>query len=85
MISSTTTQIQDLSNHSCGVEEIPTSYVVCEGDRTCLPEWQAAMLANAEKQGVHVDTYRINASHSPFLSQPEKLAEVIRQATGEEI
>jgi hypothetical protein len=35
--------------------------------------------------GVHVDMYRINASHSPFLSQPEKLAEVIRQATGEEI
>jgi hypothetical protein len=43
------------------------------------------MLANVEKQGVHVDTYRINASHSPLLSQPEKLVEVIRQATGEEI
>jgi hypothetical protein len=43
------------------------------------------MLANAEKQGVHIDTYRLNTSHSPFLSQPKELVEIIRRVAGEGI
>lgn len=50
-------------------KKVPTSYVVCEDDRACLTQWQEPMLANVEKQGVHIDTYRLNTSHSPFLSE----------------
>lgn len=66
-------------------KQVPTSYVVCEDDRACLTEWQMAMLANVEKQGVHIDTHHLNTSHSPFLSQPEKLVEIIRRVAGEDI
>lgn len=42
------------------------------------------MFANAEKEGAQIDSYRLNLSHSPFLSQPEKLVDIIRRVAGEE-
>jgi pimeloyl-ACP methyl ester carboxylesterase len=52
----------------------PTTYVICEDDRAIPVEAQEAMAA----LGDHVE--RLPSSHSPLLSMPERLAEVLERA-----
>jgi len=50
------------------------AYIRCANDH-CIPDFvQDGMMVGT---GVDWDVYRFDASHSPFLSQPEKLAETI--------
>ncbi|MGE0878752.1 MAG: alpha/beta fold hydrolase [Acidimicrobiia bacterium] len=49
----------------------PTTYVVCERDRAVLPDAQRAMAANATM------TRSIDTDHSPFLSAPGELVEIL--------
>ena len=51
--------------------QIPTTYVVCDQDRAIPPRSQIAM----SRAATHVDT--LHSSHSPFLSQPAKLAGIL--------
>jgi pimeloyl-ACP methyl ester carboxylesterase len=51
----------------------PSTYVVCSGDRAILPELQRAMSAHA----AHVIEW--DASHSPFASQPDRVAALIER------
>jgi pimeloyl-ACP methyl ester carboxylesterase len=52
----------------------PTVYVVCTKDRT-IPVWRQRMMA------VHADrVIDLPASHSPFLSMPDRLAGVLADA-----
>jgi pimeloyl-ACP methyl ester carboxylesterase len=52
----------------------PTTYVVCTEDRT-IPAWLQRTMA------VHADrVIDLPASHSPFLSMPERLADVLAEA-----
>jgi hypothetical protein len=52
----------------------PSTYVVCTEDRT-IPPWRQRRMA------VHADrVIQLPASHSPFLSMPERLAGVLAQA-----
>lgn len=49
----------------------PSRYVVCEDDRAVPPEAQEAMAGAAD------DVHRLPSSHSPLLSMPRQLADII--------
>lgn len=49
----------------------PTTYVICAQDRTMSPDTQRAMAASAG------DTVELDTSHSPFLSRPRQVADII--------
>jgi len=51
---------------------IPSTYIVCEADNAVPVAAQELMARRAD------DVYRLNTSHSPFLSQPAALAQLIR-------
>lgn len=50
---------------------IPSTYVVCAQDRALPPDRQRSM---AQRSGWVVE---LEASHSPFLSMPDKVAELL--------
>jgi pimeloyl-ACP methyl ester carboxylesterase len=56
--------------------DIPRSYIRCTDDRA-KPRWLSDLVA--ERLGVEQLT--IDASHSPFLSRPDELAELLVHAT----
>lgn len=51
---------------------IPSTYIVCTADNAIPPFAQEAMAQRAKT------VHRLDASHSPFLSMPEKLAALLR-------
>lgn len=51
----------------------PATYVVCTQDRAVNPDEQRAMAARAG------DVVELDTSHSPFLSRPREVADVIAQ------
>jgi pimeloyl-ACP methyl ester carboxylesterase len=52
---------------------VPSSYIICEADNAIPVAVQERMAERAD------DVHRLNASHSPFLSQPAALARLIRR------
>ncbi|MET0704994.1 MAG: alpha/beta fold hydrolase [Mycobacterium sp.] len=56
--------------------DLPRSFIVCEQDRS-MPRWLADNVA--ERLGV--EQLSIDTSHSPFLSRPGELAELLLHAT----
>ena len=64
------------SSLPCTLSEFPTvpaSYVVCSEDRSILPEWSRRVAP--ERLGA--DVVELPGSHSPFLSRPSALADVL--------
>jgi len=56
-----------------GWGSVPRSYILCSQDRAISPAAQRAMIAS-----VGVDrVIEMDSSHSPFISQPERLAAVL--------
>ena len=55
-----------------GWKDIPSTYVICSDDRAMLPGWQRNLFAPRLDKVVE-----LNSSHSPFLSQPSALADVL--------
>lgn len=55
--------------------DAPSAYLVCDDDRCLLPEVQEPLAARAGYVG------HLAASHSPFMSQPEAVAEFIQSAS----
>jgi pimeloyl-ACP methyl ester carboxylesterase len=53
-------------------KELPTTYIICEQDQAIPLFAQEAMSGRAKK------VVRINTDHSPFLSAPKELAELIK-------
>lgn len=51
--------------------EVPSTYVICEQDAAVPPPAQEAMSARAST------VHRLPASHSPFLSRPDDVAEIV--------
>ncbi|MEU8381920.1 alpha/beta hydrolase [Streptosporangium sp. NPDC048865] len=51
--------------------DIPSAYIVTEHDRAIPPATQERMAAQA------TETHRIATAHSPFLSQPRRLAALV--------
>lgn len=56
--------------------DLPRSFIRCEQDRS-MPRW----LADTVTQRLGVEQLTIDASHSPFLSRPAELAELLVHAT----
>jgi hypothetical protein len=54
--------------------EVPSTVVVCDGDRAVRPEW---LLAAAARAGAGVA--ELASDHSPFLSAPAALAELLER------
>ncbi|APA14130.1 hypothetical protein SS1G_11027 [Sclerotinia sclerotiorum 1980 UF-70] len=61
---------------------IPSTYVVCEDDRALVLEAQLGIIKKAQEIAAEsFDTIeRTNSGHSPFISQPEWLAEKLIKA-----
>jgi pimeloyl-ACP methyl ester carboxylesterase len=53
---------------------LPSTYLICEEDRAVPPPAQEAMAARA------TNVRRVPASHSPFLSRPKEVSEIVLQA-----
>jgi len=51
--------------------DIPSAYIVCDRDEAIPPEIQKAMAAQASR------VEHLDAGHSPFLSRPHELSELI--------
>lgn len=58
-------------------ESVPRSYILCKDDHTVPPEEQEKIVADWPEE----DVYRLNCGHSPFLSQPEVLVELLNDVT----
>ncbi len=56
--------------------DLPRSFIVCLQDRA-QPRW----LADVTARRLGVEALEIDASHSPFLSRPAELAQLLIQAT----
>jgi len=56
--------------------DLPRSFIVCEQDRS-MPRW----LADTVARRLGVRQLSIDSSHSPFLSRPRELAELLVHAT----
>lgn len=52
-------------------QQIPSTYVICDQDRAIPPAAQKAMSQAA------TNVVTIGTSHSPFLSQPDKVTEIL--------
>ena len=59
-------------------DRVPKSYIRCRDDRTIPPEYQAEMCRDWPEDTVHT----LPTSHSPFLSNPAGLADVLSQISG---
>jgi pimeloyl-ACP methyl ester carboxylesterase len=53
-------------------KEIRSTYLVCSSDRAMPPDWQRGLFAPRLNRVVEMDS-----GHSPFLSQPGVLAEIL--------
>ncbi|MGW5425477.1 alpha/beta hydrolase [Streptomyces sp. NPDC003943] len=56
-----------------GWKTSPTSYVMCDDDRSLPPSYQEPF---AERTGA---TYHLPSGHTPLLSMPDKLADLLEQ------
>lgn len=56
---------------------IPVTYLLCTGDQALPLEVQEIMIGRVEKEGVGVRREQCDASHSPFLSMPGKVADIV--------
>ena len=61
--------------------EVPVTYLLCEQDQALPVEIQQMMVGRLEEAGAKVATVETCAgSHSPFLSIPETVVEVVVRA-----
>jgi pimeloyl-ACP methyl ester carboxylesterase len=65
-------------------KEIPSTYLYCLRD-AAIPLAVQRMMVEETAKGVEMKTETVDASHSPFISQPAELAAAIRRAAGEDI
>ncbi len=56
--------------------DVPSTYVLCTEDRTILPPLQRHMARHA------TDVIEWPTSHSPFLSEPQRLVELLARLAG---
>jgi len=59
---------------SGGLERVPRTYIFCENDQALLPAQQQRAIDRSP--GIRV--LRLAGGHSPFLSQPQRLVELLQ-------
>jgi pimeloyl-ACP methyl ester carboxylesterase len=70
------TSVASVSVPNFWAADLPRSFIVCEQDRS-MPRWLADTVAHR----LGVEQLTIDTSHSPFLSRPRELAELLVHAT----
>jgi hypothetical protein len=55
----------------------PVTYLFCEGDKALPVGMQKHMVEKVRALGVEVKEERCGAGHSPFLSMPERVLEIV--------
>jgi pimeloyl-ACP methyl ester carboxylesterase len=60
--------------------DVPSWYLFTELDQVLPIQYQQGIVAAAEGAGAKVKTWTVRSSHSPFLSMPEKTAQLIIEA-----
>jgi hypothetical protein len=80
------TQIRPQAARALGPERIvrldpqpPVAYIVCTGDQAISPDWQRAVATET----LRVRPYELSGGHSPFLSKPDALAEMLVGVAGD--
>ena len=68
-----------------GWKHVPCTYLLCEKDAAIPIHAQKGMVEQAQQAGANMKTETVDASHSPFLSVPGKVASSIRRAAGESV
>lgn len=63
--------------------DIPSTYLLCEQDKAIPAFAQQMMYDNAVKAGAKMELVKLDASHSPFMSMPERVVEEVKKAIGE--
>jgi len=63
-------------------QHVPSTYLLCEKDMAIPLHAQKGMV---EGSGGKIKAETVDASHSPFLSMPEEVANSIRRAAGESV
>jgi pimeloyl-ACP methyl ester carboxylesterase len=66
-----------------GWMDVPTWYVAATQDHTGPVAFQRGMVDEAIKAGADVTSRELDTGHSPFLSQPEELVQLIVAAGNE--
>jgi pimeloyl-ACP methyl ester carboxylesterase len=69
-------QSRAAQNEVCPLDrlpDLPTSYVVCRDDRMVSPKWAR----NAARDRLGIEPIEIDGGHSPFLSRPGELADLL--------
>ena len=62
-------------------KHVPSTYILCDQDATMgVPPQQKLV---APERGGKWNVVHLDAGHSPFLSMPEKVEQIIREAAGE--
>jgi pimeloyl-ACP methyl ester carboxylesterase len=57
---------------------VPASYIVCAEDRTITPTWQR----RAAREWLGISPVELPGGHSPHVSRPERLAELLDKIAG---
>ncbi|TQV97842.1 hypothetical protein V2A60_006437 [Cordyceps javanica] len=57
----------------------PLTYVLCEDDHALPLDMQDMMVGRVESDGIPVKCFNIPSSHSPFLSMPERVADIVEE------
>ncbi|KAK5018018.1 hypothetical protein LTR16_001123 [Cryomyces antarcticus] len=73
----------DARTTHAGWRHIPTTYVLCDKDNAIPVQGQDALVQQARGAGAEILEVRLDASHSPMISQPEAVAVAVRRAAGE--
>jgi pimeloyl-ACP methyl ester carboxylesterase len=60
---------------------VPSAYIMCSDDRTLTPGWQRRVA----RERLGVVPFELPGGHSPHVSRPEALADVLERAAGDEV
>ena len=60
---------------------VPTTYLRTEQDKVLFPKWQDRQIKTVEDAGVAIEIHSFPSSHSPFLSMPEGVVDVVTKVS----
>lgn len=64
--------------------KIPSAYLACEEDRAMPLAVQQLLVHRAQQRGAEIETEKINASHTPWLSKTDEVVAYLRRQAGEQ-
>jgi pimeloyl-ACP methyl ester carboxylesterase len=64
-------------------KHVPVTYLLTAADKMFLPEYQRATIDAAERDGIVVRTVELDSGHTPMLSMPDEVVQVLLEAAAE--